>query len=527
MGSKPKTVAEELREVGYGSRNGPPKQATQRLASPAWKPFPVEALPEPARGYVDAASRAIGCDPSYIALPLLTGLAAAIGNSRTIRLKRDWTEPAVLWTALVGESGTLKSPALHAALEPIRKRQEEAMRRYGTALENYEQAKAVYDEELAQRKRAGVKASGPAPRAPVPPVCERFWVSDTTVEALAALLADAPRGLLLCRDELAGWIGSFGQYKAGKGADSAHFLTMHGARPLLVDRKTGDCATIHVARAALSITGGIQPGILHLALAQQHFQSGLAARLLLAMPPRKAKRWTEAFVSEDLAKEIADVFDRLYRLSMHAPGTDEPAPVPLGLSREAKRAWVAFYNEHAKEQLELTGDLAAAWSKLEGYAARLALIVHLTRWAADAALAGEQPGEVDAESVEAGIALSRWFGNEAQRVYAALSESDEEHEQRELVELIQRKGGSITVRELMHASRRYRESADDAEAALEKLVKDKVATRENAAPSAAGGRPVARYRLVSGNSGNSGNGNTTPENAEEIGVSLPLPVLPE
>src|SRR5262249_48668110 len=173
----------------------------------------------------------------------------------------------------------------------------------------------------------------------------------------------------------------------------------------------------------------------------------LAARLLLAMPPRKAKRWSEALVDEALDSALADIFDRLYSLSMTVDAaSEEPSPVPLNLSAGAKRAWVAFYNEHALEQVELTGDLAAAWSKLEGYAARLALVVHLARWAAGAALAGEQPGDVDAESVEAGIELSRWFGNETQRVYAALNESDGEREPRELVELMQRKGRSITAR---------------------------------------------------------------------------------
>jgi hypothetical protein len=248
----------------------------KRPPPPPWKLFPVEALPEPARGYVDAASRAIGCDASYVALPLLAALAAAIGNSRTIRLKRGWSEPAVLWTVIVGESGTLKSPAQDAPLKPIRKRQDEAMRKHLLALEDYKQAKAVFEMRMTQWKRA--KAGDSPPEAPVPPVCERFWVSDTTVEALAARLAFAPRGLLLSRDELAGWIQGFGQYKGGKGADSAHFLTMHGARNLLVDRKTGDMTTIYVPRAALCITGGIQPGILRLALAQEHFQSGLLER---------------------------------------------------------------------------------------------------------------------------------------------------------------------------------------------------------------------------------------------------------
>ena len=36
-------------------------------------PFPADALPEPIRGFVAAGAKAIGCDPSYLALPMLTG----------------------------------------------------------------------------------------------------------------------------------------------------------------------------------------------------------------------------------------------------------------------------------------------------------------------------------------------------------------------------------------------------------------------------------------------------------------------
>jgi hypothetical protein len=399
------------------------------------------------------------------------------------------------------------------------------MRRHQAAMEDYKQAKALFDLRMTQWKRSGKKAGEPQPDPPIAPVCQRFWVSETTVEALAARLAYAPRGLLLCRDELAGWVQSFGQYKAGKGADSAHYLTMHGARSLMVDRKTGDMTTIYVPCAALPITGGIQPGILRLALAQEHFQSGLAARLLLAMPPRKAKRWSEAVVDEALESALADNFDRLYSLPMMVnAATEEPAPVPLGMSPDAKRKWVEFYNAHAEEQLELSGDLAAAWSKLEEYAARLALVVHLTRWAAGLAQIGEPPGDIDGVSVEAGITLSRWFGNEAQRVYAVLSESDEERERRELVELMQRKGGCVTVRELMRSSRRYRASADAARAALEKLVKERLAIPERADSGSAGGCPTTRYRL---GSGDSGDGDTTSKNCEKIEVVSPVTASPE
>jgi hypothetical protein len=67
----------------------------------AFRPFPLHALPAPIRGFVDAGARAIGCDPSYLALPLLTAIAAAIGNTRRLELKRGWSAPAILWGAIV------------------------------------------------------------------------------------------------------------------------------------------------------------------------------------------------------------------------------------------------------------------------------------------------------------------------------------------------------------------------------------------------------------------------------------------
>jgi hypothetical protein len=468
-------------QVKPGTTNAPPIP---------WQPFPVEALPEPVRGFVDAASRAIGCDASYVALPLLAALAAAIGNSCRIQLKRGWTEPAVIWAVIVGDSGTLKSPALNAPLQPIRKRQAEALRRHREALASYEVELQKYEAD-SKRNKGGNKQHF----RPEQPVCERFWVSDVTVEALAARLSQAPRGLLVVHDELAGWIGSFGQYKGGKGADSAHWLTMHGARDLLVDRKTGDSTTVYVPNAAVSVTGGIQPSILRAALAQEHFQSGLAARLLLAMPPRVPKRWSEAEVDPDLEISLAKVFDALYAIPLTInPATNEPQPTTLKLSAEGKMAWVEFYNQHAKEQAELTGDLAAAWSKLEGYAARLALVIHLVRVAAgDPSLADNDA--VDAQSVEAGATFSKWFGQEARRVYAVLNESDEQKVQRELVELIQRKGGKITVRDSMRSSRRF-QNAQEAETALDALANKGLAVKLPIEPGHRGGKPTCIYRLV-------------------------------
>lgn len=466
--SKPVRADRFLNRTGNEANLSPPSP----LVVPR-EPFPVSALPSPVGDYVRAASEAIGCDTSFVALPLLGCLARAIGNKRTIQLKETWQEPSIIWAAIVGKSGTHKSPALLSATQHLQRRQGASIARYVEAMAEFEQDKAVYERAYQDWKRA--KSSGPPPTAPPEPVCERYIVGDITVEALAERLEAQFDGLLMSRDELAGWLDGIAEYKGGKGSDTGHWLSTWSAAPLTVDRKTGK-KMIYIPRAAVSIVGGIQPGVLKRAIGHEHMQDGLCARLLLTMPENRPVTWTDTIIDPSIEAALDSVIDQLLTLE---PGTDEDgdaAPLPLPLTPEAKAAWVEFYNRHRTEQVELDDDLAAAWSKLEAYAARFALIFQMCSWAA-----GDATGDsVTEASIRAGITLADWFGNEARRVYAVLAESELDRQTRELVELIRRKGGSLTVRELMRSSRQH-STSDEAEGALEALVKAKLGRWEVAA----------------------------------------------
>jgi len=458
-----------------------------------FQPFPVDVLPEPVRGFVAAGAKAIGCDPSYLALPLLTAIASAIGTTRRLELKRGWTVPAILWCAIVGESGTAKTPAFKLVMRPIRERQRKALERNAEAMKQYELEFARWEKCYAAWKRRKDDGEEP-PEKPLPPPCDRYIVSDTTVEALAPILLANPRGLLLARDELAGWIGSFDRY-AGKGkasADAANWLSMFNAETIIVDRKTGIPRTIYVPQAAVCVCGGIQPGILNRAIGDEHRESGLAARLLLTCPPRIAKQWTEADIDPKAQAELARLVDRLFELQPTTNDEGEMQPILVRLTPEAKTAWTKYYNAHGKEQVDLTGDMAAAWSKLEEYAARLALVVHYIRWAANE-IADEL--RLDAASMNAGIQFATWFKGEARRVYALLGESEEDRDVRRLVEWIGRKGGSATVRETQQGCR-WLKDPGTAEAALDGLFKE---NRGEWIPSPDGqrGQPTQRFALSS------------------------------
>jgi hypothetical protein len=317
--------------------------------------------------------------------------------------------------------------------------------------------------------------------------------------------------MLLARDELNGWLGNFDAYKRGaKGGDAAHYLEMHRAGTIVMDRKTGGEPLIYVPRAALSIVGTTHPETFIRALGREHFENGLLPRFLTVLPPRSVRTWSDRTPPPEAVAAYAGVVRRLYRLGLDTR-PEVPVPHLLKLSPEAKELWVAFYNKHGQEQLDLDGDLAGAWSKLEGYCARLALVLQLARWAAipppprtnskrplAEKLAGQFPPEmVEAPFMDAAITLIGWFSYEARRVYSVLSDEEEDRESHRLTDWIRARGGAVTVRDLQKSGHPlYRDRAEDAEKALERLVAAGVGEWVWMEPGPRGGRATRQFQIV-------------------------------
>jgi len=477
-----------------------PTKKARTAASPieAYRPYPVDALPEPLASFVAEAAAAIGCDPSYVALPLLTAAGAAIGTTRRLELKAGHAVPPILWSVVVGESGTSKSPALRAALEHVRGHEKKLREVSALARREYESKVEVYEKERSAW-RGQTKATVEPPERPAEPVSRRALVTETTVEALAVKLADNERGLLLARDELAGWLNGLDRYASksgGGGSDESFYLSAYNAEPHAVDRRTGDRREIYVSQAALWITGSIQPGILRRALGQERRESGLLSRLLLTAPPPRPVKWSEEEVSPLTRQHLHDILDRLYDLQpeIDSEGRDEPRL--LRLDADAKAAYVAWHDRHCEELAELTGDRAAAWSKLRETAARLSLIIHEIRVANREAVLADF---VDAESMDRALRLVEWHKHETSRVYAILGQSDDEAADRQaddrLAAWIERRGGSVAVRDVISGLRGYKD-ADEAEKALRRLVDAGHGRWQDRPAGERGGRPTRDFVLA-------------------------------
>lgn len=497
----------ELPKSQLRSLAGVPLLAAGMLVKPQ-EPFPVALLPSVVRQYVVEGAEARAADPSIVALPVLVTLAACIGTTRKIAPKRDWTAPAILWGAVVARSGSVKSVGYDLSHELLKAGEDADHLAHEEAKRDFRVAEAEHRKELQQWSKS--KDAGPPPESPECPIARRLVVDDQTIEGIAPLLAENPRGLYLLIDELRGFFDGMGCYSSGGrgGRDEARWLTLFDSRPFNIDRKTNR-ERIYMPMAGVSVAGTIQPGTLAAVVCEGQVESGLLARLLLVMPEPRAKKWTDAEMTETTRLAMQGVVDQLKTLE-HEIVDGLPKAVVLPLTDEAKKRFILFVNAHGRETIEHEDALAAAWSKLEGYALRFALVDHLVRWAAGDA-GCDHAGPVGIASIEVGIELSRWFAAEAQRVYDRIgvttngskAAGDRHHDR--LAEWIASRGGSATEREIRRGPQRYRgeDGADHCETDCNALIQAGRARWET-------GRRTRQIVLIP--LGDTGDGDTSPEN---------------
>jgi len=423
-------------------------------ASLDWVPFPVHLIPAPISTYVSKSAQAIGCDSALVALPMLASLAGAVGNAARLRIKKGWYEPCVIWSAVVGESGSNKSTGVSAGTRFINEHHKRKADEFRDLLVKFQK-----DRETWKARNPGSKRSVEDPE-PAEPHHDRILVSDATVEALARVLSKNHRGVLCVVDELAGLLRSFNAYKRG-GGDAEKWLSMFRAEQVTIDRKIDLHPTI-IPSASVSLTGGIQPGVMRELFSGVNTENGLLARFLISHPPDRPKRWTDSEVDSETAKEAARVFRRLLAL----PVTDDKRS-RYRLSLQARQRFAKFVNDHNATAATHHGPVRAAYAKLEAYGGRLALLFHLIDLAC-----GRVPGkrwEVNSCSVDAAVEVVEWFAHETRRVYRGMA-GGQSADDAELVKLIRENGGRITARELAHKSRKYR-SPGSANEALERIRK--------------------------------------------------------
>lgn len=326
------------------------------------------------------------CPPDYVAGALMAATSALIGNSRRINpgnKYRGWTEPLASFVGLVGNPSAKKSPAMDTVLVPLKALERELSLLHDGTLRDYEtralEAKLLSDKWQADAKTA-VESGNPAPTKPESateperPGCPRITVTDATVPALADVCLASRKGVLLVRDELAGWLQNLGQY--GGDGDRAFFIEGYGGRAHSIDRKK-NAKRIDIPRLLVSIFGGIQPDKLATALLRGD-DDGLAARFFYFWP-RPIPFTPPPEVAEDTG--LVRALARLHTLDLQDMGDGEFSPIVLPLEDDARRGFERWAAEITERGNDAQGLMAGFLGKASGGILRIAAILEHLDWA--------------------------------------------------------------------------------------------------------------------------------------------------
>jgi hypothetical protein len=350
-----------------------------RQSSPA---FPLDCLGRGWARWVSEAADAAAAPVDYVVVPLLVCASALIGNARWAQATPGWAEPPNVWACVVGDSGSSKSPGGDCILGDVMPEIERRMQgdfpvRYA-AWRAESQMRKAFVEQWEINLRSALKAGQQPPLPPVDeippePQAPRLIQNDVTIEKVATLLATAaPKGLLLNRDELAGWLLGMNNYND---SGRAFWLEAYGGRAYRVERQKHPQPII-VPRLNVSVLGGTQPE--RLAKMLEEADDGLLARLIWAWPKFKPFRMGKIAPNRHFA---INSLDKLRILSLTEGTSDSPAmPIIVPLADNARPIMEDFGRKMQEVQQSADGLLRSAYGKARGLALRLSLIIEHLRW---------------------------------------------------------------------------------------------------------------------------------------------------
>jgi Protein of unknown function (DUF3987) len=394
-------------------RRRPPPKLPIEVFGPAWG------------AWILTAALAAACPQDYVAAPLLAIASALIGHARWAQATPGWTEPPHLWIGAVGDSGNGKSPGADCLMRDVLPEIERRMRAdFPDRLRKW-RAAAELQRVAEETWKADVRTAQKANKAPpLPPVAletaepkePRLQQHDVTIERVATLLATtAPKGLLIFRDEMAGWIEGMDSYNP---AGRAFWVEAYGGRHYRVERQKHP-EPIDIPRFAVAVYGGTQPD--KLAVLMRESDDGLLGRILWAWPdliPFRLGREAPG------AQWAIRGLDRLRELDLQ-PG-DPPSPIMVPMANDACAMIEGFGAEMQDRQATAGGPLRSAIGKARGQALRLALVLEMLWWCGEDGMA-PPPAQISARAfAAAALLIGDYFAPMAERVYGDAAATERE-----------------------------------------------------------------------------------------------------
>jgi len=456
--------------------------------------FPAGVLPDKCEELLTRAAHGAGVTLGHVAMPLLATVASLIGTARRTRPSRSWSEPLTLWAAIVGFSGSGKTPGISVTkralslIENTRKdKVAEFQRRHDTKCQTAKAAAKVWKDQVEEAVRAGL----PPPEMPVEAmdpglfVTPRLYVSEATIERHAVLLQARPRGILLMSDELASLFLNMGRYS--NGSDKEFWLEAWNGHHYVVERMGRP--PVMIDHLLIGMTGGFQPDKLARSFAGD--SDGMHARVLFAWPEEPAFH----SLTDDVTEIEPELLNALCRVVDLPAGEQDDAFAPrdIRLSADARVQFEHFRQFQHRGKEALDGREREWWAKGPSQVLRLAGTLCYLDWAMEG---GREPQAIEMQFIEAAVRLWRdYLWPHSRAAVRQIGLTDHHAEARRVLRWL--KAGNrqeVSREEVRREALTRRFDADQVQTIIDGLVRAGW-LREVTAKAGGPGRPARRWNV--------------------------------
>lgn len=355
--------------------------------------FPVDVFHCEMMRKIFSETKKSNYNTDYLAGYILPALGTAIGNSCRIRIgklaNKGHSECAIIYSVVVGNSGTGKTHPGKFAAKPFIKKDIENLKEYNNLY-------TIYQENLRKPKEEREEMQ--------PPVLHKTVMSDFTIESVASRHLGNPHSLWVINDEIKGFFENFGRYS--KGSDQQKWLENFSQSPMIIDRKNE--GSLIIENPHISITGGIQPRVFQELFAKM-VDDGMLARFLIFKPKYRPNI---KLTDEQMDESVFDIWQHIIN-NILSIGNCNPDTQIFYFAPDAWEILKDWQNSQPNSDNEA---IAAINSKLITYVYRFCLILHI----ANNAYTADFTTEVPAYVVEDAIRLQKYFRENAMQMLDAM-----------------------------------------------------------------------------------------------------------
>ncbi|KAA0076133.1 DUF3987 domain-containing protein [Tardiphaga sp. P9-11] len=344
-------------------------------------------VPDYVSRFAEDRAHRLGVSAGAMTAATVTALSSLVpaGNNLHLRQNSDsWSVKCIIWTAIIGDPGTAKSPAVNAAMAFPEALEKSWRTEFAKALGEFERTQLATSRS---KKRPKDLPKEPEPLTPdvvlfpddgsadatptAAPKLRRKIVNDATTEAIGLVLHDGPAEapVLVHSDELVGLIGGMDAYRVRGSKDKPFFLQAKEGKPYAIDRKSS--GTLIVPSLAMSILGTIQDEKLS-KIAPTLTDDGFLQRFALVII-RKTGRGADIPDNRSLDGSIARI--------AHALADLEPTDYRLSPEAACELDAINDFSEREGRRPDIASGLRTWLSKTPNEFGRYCLAFHLIEWA--------------------------------------------------------------------------------------------------------------------------------------------------